>query len=182
MSADVERNALAAFYRPWPSGRTRKTTCRTSLMRSLEANKAFRQFFLDFFFPNEGLVGDQVVIEREHAVGEGRPDFWIRTGSKVYLVEVKIWDGGHHFEQYHEILKEEGARDGRWARLGYIANYSLRDVNVCKDGPNRKASEIGCGLCTWKEFAKRLESDDCAGDSLVRGYLSYLKPYPNCRS
>lgn len=29
----------------------------------LEANKAFRQFFLDFFFPNEGLVGDQVVIE-----------------------------------------------------------------------------------------------------------------------
>ena len=146
----------------------------------LEANKALRQFFLDFFFPRERLADDQVVIEREHAVGEGRPDFWIRTGSKVYLVEVKIWDGGHHFEQYHEILKEEGSRDGRWARLGYIANYSLRDVNVCKDGPNRKASEIGCGLCTWKEFAKRLESDDCAGDSLVRGYLGYLKHYTFC--
>lgn len=141
----------------------------------LEANKAFRQFFLDFFFPHEGLVGEKVVIEREHVLGDSRPDFWIRSGNEVYLVEVKIWDGGHHFEQYHKILGEEGAKDGRWARLGYIANYSLRDVNVCEDGTSRKASELGCGLHTWEEFAKRLESDDCSGDPLVQGYLDYLK-------
>lgn len=175
MSADVERNALSAFFSALAERAYKENDLSDVTYALLEANKAFRQFFLDFFFPNEGLVGDQVVIEREHAVGEGRPDFWICTGGKVYLVEVKIWDGGHHFEQYHEILKEEGAGDKEWARLGYIANYSLRDVCVCENGMSRKASELGCGLHTWKEFAKRLKSDDCSGDPLVQGYLDYLK-------
>ena len=175
MSDVSEHEALSAFFSALAERAYKENDLSDVTYALLEANKAFRQFFLDFFFPNEGLVGDQVVIEREHAVGEGRPDFWIRTGGKVYLVEVKIWDGGHHFEQYHEILKEEGAGDKEWARLGYIANYSLRDVCVCENGMSRKASELGCGLHTWKEFANRLESYDCLGDSLVQGYLGYLK-------
>ena len=170
-----EQDVLSAFFSALAERAYKENDLSDVTYALLEANKAFRQFFLDFFFPNEGLVGDQVVIEREHAVGEGRPDFWIRTGGKVYLVEVKIWDGGHHFEQYHEILKEEGAGDKEWARLGYIANYSLRDVCVYENGMSRKASELGCGLHTWKEFANRLESYDCLGDSLVQGYLGYLK-------
>ncbi len=186
MRVGVEHNDLPAFFSAFAERAYKENDLSDVTYALLEANKAFRQFFLDFFFPNEGLSCEQVVIEREHAVEEGRPDFWIRSEKEVYLVEVKIWDGGHHFEQYHKILKKEGSRDGRWARLGYIANYSLRDVNVCKDGTNLKASKTGCGLHTWKEFAKGLESDDCAGDSLVRGYLAYLKrvcPYDDfdCR-
>lgn len=175
MNPVAEPNALSAFFSALAERAYKENDLSDVTYALLEANKAFRQFFLDFFFPNERLVGDQVVIEREHAVGEGRPDFWIRSGSEVYLVEVKIWDGGHHFEQYHEILRKENLRDECWARLGYIANYSLRDVNVCAGGTNRKASEIGCGLHMWEEFSNRLSSCDCFSNPLVRGYLGYLK-------
>mgnify|MGYP004666717205 CR=1 FL=1 len=175
MDLVTEQNGLSSFFSALAERAYKENDLSDVTYALLEANKAFRQFFLDFFFPHEGLVGEKVVIEREHVLGDSRPDFWIRSGSEVYLVEVKIWDGGHHFEQYHKILGEEGAKDGRWARLGYIANYSLCDVNVCEDGTSRKASELGCGLHTWEEFAKRLESDDCSGDPLVQGYLDYLK-------
>lgn len=175
MNLVAEPNGLSAFFSVLAERAYRENDLSDVTYALLEANRAFRQFFLDFFFPHEGLEGEKVVIEREHVIGDSRPDFWIRNGNEVYLVEVKIWDGGHHFEQYHDILKKEGSRDGRWARLGYIANYSLCDVNVCEDGMSRKASELGCGLHTWEEFAKRLESDGCSGDPLVRGYLDYLK-------
>lgn len=175
MSDAREHDGLSAFFSALAERAYKENDLSDVTYALLEANKAFRQFFLDFFFPQEELSGDHVAIEREHAVEEGRPDFWIRSGNEVYLVEVKIWDGGHHFEQYCEILKKEGSKDGRWARLGYIANYSLRDVYVCEDGTNKKASEVGCGLRTWEEFAKKLASCDCSDDLLVRGYLDYLK-------
>ena len=175
MNLVAEPNGLSAFFSVLAERAYKENDLSDVTYALLEANGAFRQFFLDFFFQHEGLVGEKVVIEREHVLGDSRPDFWIRSGNEVYLVEIKIWDGGHHFEQYHDILKKEGSRDGRWARLGYIANYSLCDVNVCEDGMSRKASELGCGLHTWEEFAKRLESDGCSGDPLVRGYLDYLK-------
>lgn len=175
MNLVAEPNGLSAFFSVLAERAYKENDLSDVIYALLEANGAFRQFFLDFFFQHEGLVGEKVVIEREHVLGDSRPDFWIRSGNEVYLVEIKIWDGGHHFEQYHDILKKEGSRDGRWARLGYIANYSLCDVNVCEDGMSRKASELGCGLHTWEEFAKRLESDGCSGDPLVRGYLDYLK-------
>lgn len=170
-----EHEALSAFFSVLAERAYRENDLSDVTYALLEANRAFRQFFLDFFFPHEGLEGEKVVIEREHVIGDSRPDFWIRNGNEVYLVEVKIWDGGHHFEQYHKILGEEGSKDGRWARLGYIANYSLCNVNICEDGVRQEASETGCGLHTWEEFAKRLESDDCSGDPFVRGYLEYLK-------
>lgn len=170
-----EHEALSAFFSVLAERAYRENDLSDVTYALLEANRAFRQFFLDFFFPHEGLEGEKVVIEREHVIGDSRPDFWIRNGNEVYLVEVKIWDGGHHFEQYHKILGEEGSKDGRWARLGYIANYSLCNVNICEDGVRQEASETGCGLHTWEEFSKRLESDDCSGDPFVRGYLDYLK-------
>lgn len=170
-----EQDGLSAFFSALAERAYKENDLSDVTYALLEANRAFRQFFLDFFFPNQGLEGETVVIEREHVLGDSRPDFWIRNGNEVYLVEVKIWDGGHHFEQYHEILKKEGSRDGRWARLGYIANYSLGDVTVREKGTNKKASELGCGLHTWEEFSKRLASYDCSGDPLVRGYLGYLK-------
>lgn len=175
MDVVTEQNGLSSFFSALAERAYKENDLSDVTYALLEANKAFRQFFLDFFFPYEGIEGEKIVIEREHVIGDSRPDFWIRNGNEVYLVEVKIWDGGHHFEQYNEILRKENSRDECWARLGYIANYSLRDVNVCAGGTNRKASEIGCGLHTWEEFSNRLSSCDCFSDPLVRGYLGYLK-------
>ena len=175
MDLVTEQNGLSAFFSALAERAYKENDLSDVTYALLEANNAFRQFFLDFFFSHEGLEREKVAIEREHVIGDSRLDFWIRNGNEVYLVEVKIWDGGHHFEQYHKILGEEGSKDGRWARLGYIANYSLCNVNICEDGVRKEASETGCGLHTWEEFAKRLESDDCSGDPFVRGYLEYLK-------
>ena len=108
-----EHEALSAFFSVLAERAYRENDLSDVTYALLEANRAFRQFFLDFFFPHEGLEGEKVVIEREHVIGDSRPDFWIRNGNEVYLVEVKIWDGGHHFEQYHKILGEEGSKDGR---------------------------------------------------------------------
>lgn len=95
-----------------------------------EADLKFRQFFLDFFFHESHLDAHNVTIEREHPDALGRPDFWIKDDKGVlYIVEVKIWDGNHHFEQYYNILSvnngENSTREdvAAWRRLGYIANY-----------------------------------------------------------
>ena len=92
-----------------------------------ESNKVFRQFFLDFFFRSFNIDAQAVTITREYATEWGRPDFYIRRGNELFIVEVKIWDGSHHFEQYKEILDEQNKKYGKeednWKRLGYIANY-----------------------------------------------------------
>ncbi len=134
-----------------------------------EADPVFRQFFLDFFFPNAKLVGDEVSISREHSTPNGRPDFWIETLDGVsYIVEVKIWDGNHHFEQYYNILKD-------WSRLAYIANYSLENLTVNYGEKSLAVSKLGCRLATWKEFILRLEQYSCLNDSFIEAYLKYLK-------
>lgn len=134
----------------------------------LAANSGFRKFFLDFFFPGAGLSPDTVVIEREHAVPGGRPDFWIRAGNgTVYIVEFKIWDGNHHFNEYVQILEkdENGGKDKASQRLGYIANYSLED---------HKNAFGACSLHTWKEFEDALAGEN-VHDLQIHGYLEYLK-------
>ena len=71
-----------------------------------EANLEFQKFFLDFFFREANLDVKTVKISREHSTEWGRPDFWIRTADGLlYIVEVKIWDSNHHFEQYFEIQR-----------------------------------------------------------------------------
>ena len=132
----------------------------------LAANSGFRKFFLDFFFPGAGLSPDTVVIEREHAEPGGRPDFWIRAeNGTVYIVEFKIWDGNHHFNEYVQILEkdENGGEDTASQRLGYIANYSLEGLDA-----------KGCRLHTWKEFEDALAGEN-VHDLQIQGYLEYLK-------
>jgi len=134
----------------------------------LAANSGFRKFFLDFFFPGAGLSPDTVVIEREHAEPGGRPDFWIRAeNGTVYIVEFKIWDGNHHFNEYVQILEkdENGGKDKASQRLGYIANYSLED---------HKNAFGACSLHTWKEFEDALAGEN-VHDLQIQGYLEYLK-------
>lgn len=83
------------------------------------ADVKFRQFFLDFFFKDAHLDASKVTIEREHSEANGRPDFWIKDEEGIgYIVEVKIWDGNHHFEQYYDILDGRGEAEGNKSPIG----------------------------------------------------------------
>lgn len=126
-----------------------------------ESNLSFKQFFLDFFFPNV-LNAENTVIEREHPDELGRPDFWIRHGDTLYIVEVKIWDGNHHFEQYSKILNEKSPEKDTGKRLGYIANYEISNP------------PCPCRVHTWKDFAEKLRLYQCLNDQAVQGYYIYL--------
>ena len=150
-----------------------------------EANAEFKQFFLDFFFKEFNLDPSTTTIEREHSEKFGRPDFWITTSDKGnFIVEVKIWDGNHHFEDYHKILaghptdakKEEDA----WQRLGYIANYkSIKDIEIALDGNTKTtATNLKCPVKTWQEFSEALQGciyPEIKTDPTIASYIGYLK-------
>lgn len=133
-----------------------------------ESNKVFRQFFLNFFFWSFNINAEAVTITREEKTEWGRPDFYIRRGDELFIVEVKIWDGNHHFEQYKGILDEKnGKEDENWMRLGYIANYEQVKKLV--------ADEKLCPVYTWKEFITALEKNPCFDDSAISAYVEYVK-------
>ena len=152
-----------------------------------EASRAFKRFFLDFFFGRGTLDASTATINREYSEAWGRPDFLIRAGDVTYIVEVKIWDGNHHFEQYFNILSgklpDEGAdaneEENRriWNRLGYIANYdTIKAVSVkTSDEKAVPASELGCHVATWKEFVAELEKYDGLNDPMIRAYVGYVR-------
>lgn len=148
-----------------------------------EADVKFRQFFLDFFFKDAHLDARKVTIEREHYDKDGRPDFWIKTSEGTsYIVEVKIWDGQHHFDDYFKILSNGVAATGdsnnttgreSWHRLGYIANYeSVKDVQI---GNCEKKSIEVCRVATWKEFLEDLSRYSYFDDSVVEAYAGYVR-------
>lgn len=152
-----------------------------------EADVKFRQFFLDFFFHDAQLRASEVMIERETCFKKsGRPDFcmWTRDGG-LYIVEVKIYDGNHHFEQYHDILEKNngnGDNSGKsaWKRLGYIANYEevkgvtiekVKDVKIeCKF-----AREVCSRVATWSEFMDELGRYRGFDDPVIQGYVEYVR-------
>ncbi len=115
---------------------------------------AFLKAFLAFFFPGEkfGLVS----IQREVSDDDSRPDFYFKHDNKTYLIECKIGDRNHHFEQYtsHFNIPNE--------RLGYITNYPMQ--------------EHGFVVHTWTELylhlCKFIPQDEL---ELWDGYLGYLK-------
>lgn len=152
-----------------------------------EASRAFKQFFLDFFFGRETLEASTATINREYSEAWGRPDFRIRAGDVTYIVEVKIWDGNHHFEQYFNILsgkRPDGGADANeketrkiWSRLGYITNYdTIKNVSVkTSDGGEVSASKLGCQVATWKEFVTELEKYEGLNDPMIRAYMGYVR-------
>lgn len=148
-----------------------------------EADVKFRQFFLDFFFHDAQLKASEVTIERETCFKKvGRPDFcmWTRDG-RLYIVEVKIYDGSQHFEQYHSILKEN-RNDEAWKRLGYIANYEeVKDVKIeCKP-----ACEVCSRVATWSEFVDGLDRYRGFEDPAIQGYVEYVRrvcPYDDFKT
>ena len=142
-----------------------------------EADLKFRQYFLDFFFRHARLDAKEVTIEREHYDRQGRPDFWIEKpkDKTPFIVEVKIWDGKHHFEDYFKILSKGDkvtVESNAWKRLGYIANYSsIKDVPLVG---NTRVGEV-CRVATWKEFVKGIEHYACYDDPIVAAYVEYVK-------
>ena len=161
------------------------------------SNISFCQFFLDFFFPGAGLRARDVEITREYFTEWGRPDFWIRNrvNQELYIVEVKIWDGSHHFEQYFKILKEDSGleKDSKpahdllvWRRLGYIANYPIRH-KVTGEYATGKFNGIPveklCMVRTWEALSKCLSDYNWFDDEVVEAYdkqyLQSVCPFDN---
>ena len=148
-----------------------------------ESNKVFRQFFLDFFFPSFNIKAEAVTITREEKTELGRPDFYIRSGKEFFIVEVKIWDGNHHFEQYKGILDEKNSNEDKkknWERLGYIANYEgIKEIQIKIDGNDSKPAKDLCPVCTWKDFVEKLEKEKVENsyfdDSAISAYVEYVK-------
>ena len=147
-----------------------------------ESDSCFRQFFIDFFFGKHRKIdASKVVITREVSTEWGRPDFYIRDNNgTLFIVEVKIWDGSHHFEQYYDILAGNQAEGQKtrgegdvWHSLGYIANYdAVKGVTV---ETNKQAAEVCARVATWKEFVEELELYSCFNDSAIQAYVKYVK-------
>lgn len=147
-----------------------------------ESNVGFRQFFINFFFKDAGLKAGKCSIEREVSWDDGsRPDFVIRSSKGIYFVEVKIWDGKHHFHQYektlqeanHDLNKDENQAHGR---LGYIANYAIEQSQLCQED-KEAFDRCGCQVKKWSDFIAALEaaSDDWVKGADIRGFVEYCK-------
>lgn len=153
-----------------------------------EADVKFRQFFLDFFFHDAQLRASEVTIERETCFKKsGRPDFCVWTRGRLYIVEVKIYDGCQHFEQYHGILKGNNrgiTNDEAWKHLGYIANYE--DVKAIRIGNvNRTVGEVCSRVATWSEFVDELDRYRGFEDPAIQGYVEYVRrvcPYDDFKT
>ena len=122
------------------------TMCQTS--------DIFQSVFLQFFFPKEKLT--EVYLQRELPDEDSRPDFYFEHDGKVFLIECKIWDRNHHFEQYTKQFKIPNEQ------LGYITNYPML--------------KEGFSVRTWTELyiyiKNRIPKEE---ESLWNGYLEYLQ-------
>lgn len=122
------------------------TMCQTS--------DVFQNVFLQFFFPKEKFA--EIYLQRELSNGGCRPDFYFEHEGKVFLIECKIWDRNHHFEQYTKTFGIPNEQ------LGYITNYPLL--------------KEGFSVRTWTELyvhmKNRIPKEE---ESLWNGYLEYLK-------
>ncbi len=127
-----------------------------------ETSEKFKELFLKFFFPNVDF-SNIITFEREKTKGNSRVDFYIETfdnkgNNKIYLIEVKRYDGNHHFEQY---LKEFSISENQ---LGYITNYHC----------NKEGFEVK----NWEEFYNYIKENlpqDNSEKEFWKGYLRYLK-------
>lgn len=146
-----------------------------------QSDEAFKQFFLDFFFGCNkiNVYRNKVELIRELAFDEGRPDFSIRVGDNdIYLIEVKIWDGKHHFSDYMDILLNEykNKADAK-GHLGYIANYmiNINDLSEADKEAYTIVCENGRTVRTWQDFVGRLENYQGFNDPIIKGYIHYVK-------
>lgn len=118
---------------------------------------SLRRSFLAFFFPDVVFKSD-VVFEREYVMGDSRPDFYIRSGEDIYLIENKIHDRNHHFDQYTVAFGIPAER------LGYIANYPMW--------------QNGYTVHSWEELHDYLHEhfpSNSEEQTIWHAYLEYVK-------
>ncbi|MBQ5925720.1 MAG: hypothetical protein IIX03_03310 [Paludibacteraceae bacterium] len=131
-----------------------------------KTDSRFKVEFLKFFFGKlESFNVDdelkEIELIREYTQNDSRPDFKFEYKGKDYLIECKIYDENHHFEQYISEFRINNKQ------LGYITNYNLQ-----KDGFEVR---------TWTEFYKYLDEKindnilDEKEKKLWSVYLKYLK-------
>ena len=145
-----------------------------------EADPVFKQFFLDFFFKDQNLNAKDCTLYREVAYPDGsRPDLVVREkmcdkNARVYFVEVKIWDGSHHFAQYKNTLCNHENIGQVGNHFGYIANYAIEE-NQLSDADREvyRMMESQSRVKTWGDFAEALKKD-FKNSPLVEAYLDYL--------
>lgn len=146
-----------------------------------EADSVFKQFFLNFFFKGQELNAGECTIEREVSyVGySSRPDIVIRDRKKgVYFVEVKIWDGNHHFAQYAEVLQKVENISNEFVKdhFGYITAYSLSAESLHDDDKDWfKTLKESSRVRTWKDLCERLEGYNYFNDEKIAAYVRYCR-------
>lgn len=121
------------------------------------SSHSFQLLFLNFFFPDTDF-SSITKFEREKPEGDSRPDFLIENDGKTYLIECKLNDENHHFEQYTSRFNIPNDR------LGYITNY--------------KMTQNGFSVKTWEEFYDHVTNNLPESENekaLWTGYLKYLK-------
>lgn len=132
-----------------------------------EGYPAFKRSFINFFFYDfpETVDDELPTLIREHAVAGARVDFFFKHRAQDHLIEVKIWDQSHHFDQYKDAYKN--------SKKGYITNYNYPETD---DYQMRR----------WIGFKEYLEAEinrsvDLEYKSIVEFYLSYLKSVCNLK-
>lgn len=123
-----------------------------------ESNATFRTLFLKFFFAQHESFEQIKIFKREHSDGGCRPDFYISTPNFEYVIECKIDDRNHHFEDYLNQFPN--------VKLGYIANYKLPPI-------------AGFEIRTWNEFKNYLKGItgthvDDSTKKILQSYITYL--------
>ena len=124
-----------------------------------ESSAKFNSDFVKFFFAD--VDAKNIYLEREKSNDDSRPDFYFECNELTYLIECKIYDTNHHFDQYIKKFKIKPEQ------LGYITNY--------------QHIEEGYVVHTWTELYQYLENHipNNKERDLWQGYLDYLKEVCN---
>ena len=124
-----------------------------------QSSETFLRIWMRFFFGEDFDISKITGFHRELPDSQGmgaRADFviYMKDEPKPYVIEVKIYDEKHHFEQY------EKAYNIPQEHLGYIVNYTLDPDKVKK----------------WSDFVDELKKKEIPEEekSLIDGYCEYV--------
>jgi len=127
-----------------------------------QTSSEFMKVFLTFIFGADKIMFDSPITDfmREYSIGNIRPDFYFKYKGKKYIIEVKIYDEGHHFVDYQKHFNVN--------RIGYIANYNMK-------------SPTGFDVKTWEGFYNHLikHNWDEEYKIIIDAYCEYLKSVCN---
>lgn len=125
-----------------------------------EISPDFKLWFLKYFFNDFDAKENDIIMIREYSSGKSRVDFYIVAAKVEFIIEVKIYDQNHHFDQYITDYPD--------ANRGYIAAYPLPEIE-------------GYSVRQWSDFYFHLEklmmshTNDKPDYPVILGYMQYLK-------